>query len=303
MSCFYYTDPSAFRDAGRTEILCEGRPLGACFIKIQLNKRRGENVSLQDLWCYCQKCNVMFYDGYPNKGLCAGGGAHENVKSYDFFLPYDVPATLNDQAGWRYCQKCHAMFYDGNSDKGRCPGGNGHVAQDGSFLFTLPYNRPGTGNSQSDWRYCHLCHAMFYDGYPDKGHCEGAAPSISDPRRHAGHESAGYMFVLPHDLPAFPFPPTPTITLSAIEDNGKFIQVTGAGFTPTQAVTIEYWIEATEDDGPTTTTQSPPGGDPDRSDFLGNFIHRIPVGLAGVTGAQVIATDVASGIPAPEASL
>jgi hypothetical protein len=248
----------------------------------------------------------MFYDGYPNKGLCAGGGAHENVRSYDFFLPYDVPGTPNDQAGWRYCQKCHAMFYDGDPDKGRCPGGNGHVAQDGSFLFTLPHDQPETGNSQSDWRKCHLCHAMFYDGYPDKGHCEGAGPLISDPRRHSGHQApqepeTNLLFVLPHDLPLSP--PTPRITLNPIEDDGKFIQVTGAGFTPTQAVTIEYWIEATEDDGPTTTTQSPPGGDSDRSDFLGNFIHRIPAELAGVTGAQVIATDDASGISAPEASL
>src|SRR5579862_1133318 len=114
---------------------------GACSIKSKLNKRRGENVSLQDLWRYCQKCHVMFYDGYPNKGLCAAGGAHEG-QGYDFFLPYALPETANDQAGWRYCEKCHAIFYDGFPDKGRCPGGNGHVAQEGSFLFTLPHDRP-----------------------------------------------------------------------------------------------------------------------------------------------------------------
>jgi len=76
--------------------------------------------------------------------------------------------------------------------------------------------------------------------------------------------------------------------------------VEGAGFTPTQTVTIKYLIEATGDDGPTTTTT---GGDSDRSDFRGNLFHRIPVVLVGVTGVQVIATDDASGISAPEASL
>lgn len=244
----------------------------------------------------------MFYDGYPNKGLCAGGGAHENVQSYDFFLPYDVPETPNDQGGWRYCQKCHAMFYDGYPDKGRCPGGNGHVAQEGSFLFTLPHDRPATGNSQSDWRYCHLCHAMFYDGYPDKGHCEGAGPLISDPRRHGGHEApqepaTSYLFVLPHDLPLSPSPPTPTITLSAkeTEDEGRVIEVTGAGFTPTQAVTIDWRFEITSNDVPTDKE----GEDSDRSDFMGEFIHRIQVvGAGDINFVQVKATDVASGAQA-----
>ena len=34
-------------------------------------------------------------------------------------------------------------------------------------------------------------HAMFFDGYPDKGVCAAGN----------GHDAAGFVFVLPHDLP------------------------------------------------------------------------------------------------------
>jgi len=49
-------------------------------------------------------------------------------------------------------------------------------------------------NSQDQWRYCEKCHGMFYDGYPEKGACPAGA----------GHNSSGFMFVLPHDLPPAP---------------------------------------------------------------------------------------------------
>jgi hypothetical protein len=45
-------------------------------------------------------------------------------------------------------------------------------------------------NSQDEWRYCNKCHAMFYNGYQEKGKC----PLGSQ------HEAAGYNFTLPHDV-------------------------------------------------------------------------------------------------------
>ena len=70
-------------------------------------------MSMQDAWRYCQKCHVMFFDGYP--GTCPTGGGHE-AQGFMFFLPYDLTETT--ASAWRYCQKCHVMFFDGYPDKG-----------------------------------------------------------------------------------------------------------------------------------------------------------------------------------------
>ena len=59
------------------------------------------------------------------------------------------------------------------------------------FLSTV-YIEPALSEYQNAWRYCKKCHAMFFDGFPDKGKCpvEG------------GHEASGYNFVLLHDVSA-----------------------------------------------------------------------------------------------------
>jgi hypothetical protein len=53
------------------------------------------------------------------------------------------------------------------------------------FKFVVP---------QESWRYCNKCHAMFYDGYYEKGSCPAKGQ----------HEAAGYNFVLPHEVPGTP---------------------------------------------------------------------------------------------------
>jgi hypothetical protein len=47
---------------------------------------------------------------------------------------------------------------------------------------------------QQDWRFCHKCSAMFFDGFPDKGACPAGG----------GHEAAGFNFALPRDQPENP---------------------------------------------------------------------------------------------------
>ncbi|MFD4635095.1 hypothetical protein ACFVYR_36610 [Streptomyces sp. NPDC058284] len=48
--------------------------------------------------------------------------------------------------------------------------------------------------SQSDWRFCTKCFGLFFRGYPSDGACPGGG----------GHDSAGYNFNLPHDVPETP---------------------------------------------------------------------------------------------------
>ncbi|MEW2526461.1 hypothetical protein [Streptomyces sp. NPDC047071] len=45
--------------------------------------------------------------------------------------------------------------------------------------------------SQADWRFCVKCYGLFFRGYPSDGVCPTGG----------GHDSAGFNFNLPHDIP------------------------------------------------------------------------------------------------------
>jgi hypothetical protein len=144
----------------------------------------------QNAWRYCQKCHVLFYDGYADKGVCKAGGGHI-AQGFMFYLPWNIssadPNTTQDQ--WRYCGKCHALFYDGYTPKGVCPAGDGHEAA--GWTFIVPHDVGASANMQDEWRFCDKCHSMFYDGYTPKGVC----PAGDE------HHAQGFMFDLPHDIP------------------------------------------------------------------------------------------------------
>nr|WP_232460145.1 hypothetical protein [Burkholderia ubonensis] len=85
----------------------------------------------------------------------------------------------------------------------------------------------------------------------------------------------------------------PTITLRPVADEGRFIEVTGNGFTSGGTVQLSYDIFSGS--GPTTHQT---GQKTLTSNGTGNFLDRIPVILGEVSGAQVEATDTASGATA-----
>jgi hypothetical protein len=94
-----------------------------------------ESQWAQKDWRYCQDCHVMFYDGYPDKGVCASGGAHR-ASGFHFVLPHDIPFSGQSQKNWRYCEKCHSLFFDGYAQKGICPAAGGHHAAGLNFVLT-----------------------------------------------------------------------------------------------------------------------------------------------------------------------
>jgi hypothetical protein len=88
----------------------------------------------------------MFFDGFPDKGLCASGGGHL-AEGHNFTLSYDTPESESAQAAWRYCTKCHVMFYDGFADKGHGTAGGGHEAA--GFNVTLPHDIAVAANARN----------------------------------------------------------------------------------------------------------------------------------------------------------
>ena len=149
-----------------------------------------DNANHQSQWRYCDKCESLFYNGFPTKGSCPVGGGH-NAQGYDFTLPHGNQLLENGkaQANWRYCGKCFSMFFDGFPDKGKCSAGGGHAAQ--GYKFRLPHDINGDATNQTEWRYCGKCHVMFWNGQANKGRCAAGS----------GHAAAGYVFVLPHGTP------------------------------------------------------------------------------------------------------
>jgi hypothetical protein len=161
------------------------------------------------------------------------------------------------------------MYFDGHADgtKGKCPAGQGHEGHGDdprTFNFVLPFNVPPTPTAQGGWRNCWKCQAMYFDGYADKGQCAAGGA-------HEGHgdDPRTFNFVLPHPI-------TPNITLQAIQRNGNVIVVRGNGFTPNDAVTIDYQISS--GGAPTTTTS---GSQSEGTSTYGEFTSDIPVTLAG----------------------
>ena len=110
----------------RREFLISSGPLLAAplIIPSLVSAAFADNDFFQSQWRYCDKCAVLFFNGFPTKGTCPGGGPH-NAYGYEFTLPHgnQLTETEKAQANWRYCGKCSSMFYDGFADKAKCAAG------------------------------------------------------------------------------------------------------------------------------------------------------------------------------------
>jgi hypothetical protein len=157
-------------------------PIGFFCAGLPVSAQTGD----QPEWRFCNKCNALFFDGYPEKGHCAAGGPHV-AQGFQFSLHYDSNQAGNQrqQYIWRYCEKCHVLFFDGYPAKGHCPAGGGHSAA--GLMFGLAF-QPQPGMHQTNWRFCNKCNGLFFDGYPAKGSCPAGG----------GHLAQGLVFNIPY---------------------------------------------------------------------------------------------------------
>ena len=88
--------------------------------------RKGQTMTAQDNWRWCNKCQVLAFAGFPSLGACAAGGSHEHSGSGDYVLIQDVPVGGNEQDNWRWCNKCQALAFAGNPSPGPCADGGSH---------------------------------------------------------------------------------------------------------------------------------------------------------------------------------
>lgn len=86
-------------------------------------------------WRYCRKCGVLFFNGYPEKGVCAADRRGHEAAGYNFFLYHDRQRHADEEDGWRYCDKCHALYYAAAAKNVGCPAdGKGHHAAGYRFV-------------------------------------------------------------------------------------------------------------------------------------------------------------------------
>lgn len=88
-------------------------------------------------WRFCNKCNSLFWNGYPKKGVCPGGGGHF-AQGYNFTLRFDAAAP--GERVWRFCTKCEVLFYNFEGQTGTCAAGGGHAAA--GYVFVLDSGTP-----------------------------------------------------------------------------------------------------------------------------------------------------------------
>jgi hypothetical protein len=113
----------------------------------------------QPAWRWCNRCQVMFYQGNHTSGWCCEGGGHDYAGSGNYTPAY---GRSDGQPGWCWCHKCQCMWYTGRRSSGYCASGDGH-SHDGSGDYRLRYGRPYS-DEQDGWRCCNKCYVLCYSG-------------------------------------------------------------------------------------------------------------------------------------------
>ena len=63
-------------------------------VVVSILSKKGTKMPEQPAWRFCQKCEAMFFDGFPNKGVCPAGGGHQ-AQGFMFVLPHVDDADCN----------------------------------------------------------------------------------------------------------------------------------------------------------------------------------------------------------------
>ena len=143
----------------------------------------------QEQWKWCRRCEGLFFDGYTRKeSYCpepvpTGTGVgliepHDGSKSGNYHIKVASDGG-HGQDGWTYCSLCRGMhFHPAGSDRwGSCPrylGLFGHSDQPSwPYRIETDDNKDdwGPGYEQDNWRWCHFCEGLWYNGHAGFGTC------------------------------------------------------------------------------------------------------------------------------------
>jgi hypothetical protein len=144
-------------------------------------------------WRWCHKCQGMFFNDNPTKGVCpADGKAHDASQSGKYVMSFgeteaaepSSPGTFGNvgqQGDWRWCSKCQGLFFAGHATHGVCPADNNQHTTAGSGHYAMR-----NSGKQNSWRWCQKCEGMFFAGNASKGVCP------ADHKSHDASKSGNY---------------------------------------------------------------------------------------------------------------
>jgi hypothetical protein len=178
-----------------------GHQPSATGVDYSLAHNVAEDRGNQANWRRCVNCSMLAWNGDGvGSSACPAGGAHVlPPDGFNFGIPNDYAEDANNQSFWRFCGKCFGLFWDGlNLGVSVCPK-DGQKHSSVGLTFVLQHDGAPDQQSQGDWRFCRKCGGMFWDGDANfKGACPGGTQA------EPGHASAGFNFVLLHDVPGAP---------------------------------------------------------------------------------------------------
>lgn len=142
-------------------------------------------------WAYCVFCHNMWWTaGNPNAGGVCLGNPYASVhasgaSTYDYTINNNESGrtiNTNPQANWTWCSYCESLFW--GQANSLCAGNQNFItgvydphAVGSSTSYDLYWGLPGTTNRQTGWRWCSVCHVLFY---PAAGSANGGTCAVFD---------------------------------------------------------------------------------------------------------------------------
>lgn len=149
------------------------------------------SASIQRGWRFCFKCMTLFFLGDNASGVTAGrctfNDVHSAFKSGDYGLVVSNNGDFEKfvhagQPNWRFCRKCHSLWFNGQADNGICAAGGAHSST-GSGDYAVMCQSPDFDASvagQRNWRFCHKCLQLWFNGQGKKDICPGGGDHSSE---------------------------------------------------------------------------------------------------------------------------
>jgi hypothetical protein len=101
-----------------------------------------ETAELQLNWRICDRCQAVYYDGFPDKETCDAGDGHRpnpDPRLFNFLVPHDFSGGEGWETNWEFCAKCKVLFRNVNNEVSHCAKGGTHEANPTAFHFLLSH--------------------------------------------------------------------------------------------------------------------------------------------------------------------
>ena len=130
-------------------------------------------VTGQSGWDFCDKCKGFYFGTEQSSSVCPAGGTHGGPSAvYTAWMLDSGTTTTGQQSGWDFCDKCKVMYFGTEQSSSVCPAGGTHGGPSAVYVMFTTFPPPPTnGGTQSGWKFCDKCKAMYYGNEQSSSVC------------------------------------------------------------------------------------------------------------------------------------